>query len=400
MAENQYKTHDGAIGWAILGGVIFCIALLIWYFQGHNISSWIRWVRVAEMYVGGIFVDDDYMIRDEGGAIATFGQIRDEAEVLPAVKMKDGALYIISLAAMTPLKYLITFILLCLGFWSLMMGPKARYRSKLDLSHLIKRQSLNFKSLVPFVTFNPNDMPSRPPGAPVPAELPPFSEALGPEEWLAFYDVPVPDGKVDAEGAARAFSVQLGPPWRGPMHMEPYRQIFLAAFCLKAARKRSAADDMLGALAASWSHEQGLKIPASLLKEARGVLRNRDIAGKVLTKCNQHAYENTALMRALNTAREEGGVLAPATFVWLRGFDRALWYPLNNLGRQAYHMEALGAMCHYKAEKMAQRPIPRPKTEDAVKAISEYMTSTNARPIPVLDYSKSKKRAIKKVTGT
>jgi intracellular multiplication protein IcmP len=74
-----------------------------------------------------------------------------------------------------------------------------------------------------------------------------------------------------------------------------------------------------------------------------------------------------------------------------------LWYPLNNIGRQSHHMEALGAICHYKAEKMAQRPIPRPKMEDAVKTIAEYLASSNARPIPALDYSKSKKRAIKKV---
>jgi intracellular multiplication protein IcmP len=63
-------------------------------------------------------------------------------------------------------------------------------------------------------------------------------------------------------------------------------------------------------------------------------------------------------------------------------------------------MEAIGAMCHYKAEKLAQRPIPRPKMEDAVSSISDYMSSDTARPIPPLDYSKSKKRAIKKVRGS
>lgn len=156
---------------------------------------------------------------------------------------------------------------------------------------------------------------------------------------------------------------------------------------------------MLGALAKCWSHDGGMKMDGRLLKEARRILRNRDISGKLLTKCNQHAYENTVLLRALNTAREEGGVMAPAQFVWLRGFDRTLWYPLNNLGRQAYHMEAIGAIGHYKAEKMAARPIPRPKVENAVKSLAEYLASSNARPIPPLDYSKSKKRAIKKARG-
>ena len=65
------------------------------------------------------------------------------------------------------------------------------------------------------------------------------------------------------------------------------------------------------------------------------------------------------MVRALWYARSEGGVLAPAQFLWLRGHDRALWYPLNNLGRKSFHIEAMGAMCQYKAEKRVSRPIPK-----------------------------------------
>ncbi|HBR69471.1 MAG TPA: type IV secretion system protein, partial [Rhodospirillaceae bacterium] len=135
-----------------------------------------------------------------------------------------------------------------------------------------------------------------------------------------------------------------------------------------------------------------------LVREARAVLRNKDLAGKTLAKANQHAFETTALLRALATAREEGGVLAPAQFVWLRAHDRQLWYPLNNMGRQSFHMEALGAMSHYKAEKLTQRPIPVAKVKDAVDTIMGYMSSGRARPIPQLDYSASKKRGVKKAT--
>jgi intracellular multiplication protein IcmP len=111
---------------------------------------------------------------------------------------------------------------------------------------------------------------------------------------------------------------------------------------------------------------------------------------------NQHAFETTALMRALVTARQEGGVLAPAQFTWLRGHNRILWYPLNNIGRQSFHMEAMGAMSHYVAEKRTSRPIPVPKLKDALDTIKEYMASPRRRPIPPLDYSNSKKRSIKK----
>ena len=35
-----------------------------------------------------------------------------------------------------------------------------------------------------------------------------------------------------------------------------------------------------------------------------------------------------------------------------------------------------------KAEKLAQRPIPRPKMEDAVSSISDYMSSDTAKAYP------------------
>ena len=155
---------------------------------------------------------------------------------------------------------------------------------------------------------------------------------------------------------------------------------------------------MLGRLAMCWSSKGSLNLgkDKKLLKDAKAILRNKDLAGKTLSKVNQHAFEITAMMRGLAVAREEGGVLAPAQFVWMRARDRMLWYPLNNMGRQSFHMEALGAMSHYKAEKMTQRPIPVPKLENAVETIAEYMTSSSARPVPKLDYSASKKRGVKK----
>jgi intracellular multiplication protein IcmP len=263
---------------------------------------------------------------------------------------------------------------------------------------LIKKQANIFPTIAPFIDFDPRKQPPRAPGSPVPAELPLFAEAVGPEEWVAYHSIPVPDNKLDEEAAAKAFTKQLGTRWAGYKNLAPYKQVFLAACVLKAARKRADADAMMGRLAKCWS-ESGLNLSKDrqLLREARAVLANNDLATKVLKKCNEHAWETTALMRALATAREEGGVLAPAQFVWMRGYDRALWYPLNNLGRQSFHMEAIGAMGHYKAEKLAQRPIPRPKVTDAVKSLATYLTSRAARPIPQLDYSKSKQSGIKKL---
>ena len=264
---------------------------------------------------------------------------------------------------------------------------------------MIDTQSNTFKVVKPFVNFNPlTDVPPRAPGAPVPAELPIFAEALGPEEWLAFHKIPMPDGQLDNKSCENAFKIQLGQKWQGAKKLPPYAQVLLASFALKASRKRTEADDLLGEIAESWSHKSGLKLRGETLSKARKILRNKDLSGQVIAACNHHAYVTPALLGALETARSEGGVLAPAQFVWLRAHDRNLWYPLNNLGRSSFHMEAIGAMSHYKAEKLVERPIPKPMMDDAVIALQGYISDPKKlQPIPQLDFSmvKNKKDSAK-----
>lgn len=408
QAENTL--HENAIGWTILLAVLAVVVWVIWYYQAEEIRNAVRWLRYGEMWVISWFIEAYNFVRVMLGfsehqyTIMFRGQPIDWATYFDATpqynkyQLKYDHLAIFGALAMQPVKYI--FMAFCgLGaYWCIFHGPQTHYRKKLGLEELIQRQSKNFPIITPFVDFNPGTQPARPPGSPVPAELPSFAEALGPEEWLAYYTIPVPDGAIDEEAAAKEFRKQLIGRWKGAMALKPHLQVLLAAFCLKAARKRSEGDDMLSRLATCWSFKGSLnlKYDKNLLKDARAVLKNKEIASATLAKCNQHAFITTAMLRALTTAREEGGVLAPAQFVWLRGYDRTLWYPLNNLGRQSYHTEALGAMSHFKMEKMTQRPIPTPKVDFAVDTIKEYMGSIRARPIPQLDYSGSKKRGVKK----
>lgn len=378
--------------------VIFAVLIwLFWYFFHVEVRDVVRWIRYAEMSLISVFVDNDYEIMWKGKPIL-YAKLMEDVASVDKDKLRYGHLALISAATMGILKTPLVIILGIGALWCTFLGPNTQYRQKLDLEGLIAFQSRNFPVISPFIKFNPAKQPPRPPGAPVPADLPLFAEALGPEEWMAYHSIPVPDGNVDKGAAADAFTLQLGKRWKGTKSLDDYKKILLASFCLKASRKRSDADAMLGRLAKCWNAEHGLQLfkDKKLLREANEVLANKNIAGKTLAVANQHAFETTAMMRALAFAREEGGVLAPAQFVWLRGYDRTLWYPLNNMGRQSFHMEALGAMAHYKAEKITQRPIPVPKVENAVTTITGYMKSTRARPIPQLDYSQSKKRGVKK----
>lgn len=399
MAGDEKNTlYDNAIGYMIILATLFALLLFFWFYT--NFQFWVkdtyRTIKWSEMLLVSPFVGDDYKVSWAGYEL-NFQEWFESAPDIEVYELNGRTLGAISVLAMAPLRMFFVVALALMGVWALIAGPGTQFRRKMGLDGLITAQSKNFSVISPFMKFNPANQPPRAPGAPVPVELPLFAEALGPEEWIAYNQIPVPDGQVNEQAAYIVFSRQLGQRWQGPLKLEPYKQILLASFCLKASRKRKDADDMLGRIARCWSAENGLQLKrdSKLLKDAQAVLRNKGLSGKTLTKCNQHAFEATALLCGLATAREEGGVLAPAQFVWLRGHDRVLWYPLNNLGRQSYHIEALGAMAHYKAERMTRRPIPKPKVQDAVKTIADYMKSRRARPIPQLDYSKSKKSGIK-----
>ena len=400
--------HENAIGWFILGLVALALFALFWYFKEYDVKNFVRWIRWSQMYLISFFVDDDYTVPVStmmNGKLTTieinYDQAIDQIAAMDKYKLTDEVMGMIGTLAMKPLQLIFMVAIFLIGFWGLRKGPGTQFRRKLNLDGLIGVQAKVFPYITPFVRFNPTTMPVRPPGAPVPSELPLYSEALGPEEWLAFNQIPIPDGKMDEHAAYIAFAKQLGPRWQGWMKLSPYKQILLAAFCMKAARKRKESDDLLGRLAICWQGQKGMNLSADkkLLGDARKALKS-DAAKKTLAQCNMHAFETTAMLRALQVSRQEGGVLAPAQFVWLRGHNRTLWYPLNNLGRQAFHMEALGAMCHFKAEKMTQRPIPKPKVTEAVQSIMDYMKSSRARPIPQLDYKNStKSRGVKKPAG-
>lgn len=396
MSDKKSGVSEAAVGWGILAGVFAALGYLIWWHFHEEIRSVIRWIRYGEMWIMSWFIDGDYTV-DWKGQPVNYWQLMNMAHDLPSEQLTNEFLGLLSTITLAPYLFVIIVVTACFGIWALFKGPGSEHRRKYDINTLIKKQSNIFPIVAPFIDFNPASLPPRPPGAPVPAELPMFAEALSPEEWVVFNEIPVIDKKIDQEATTKAFAKQLGARWRGAKHLAPYKQVMLAAFCLKASRKRADSDAMMGRLARCWSDKGGVKIDRQLLREARSVLSNTSLSGSVLKKCNEHAWETTAIMRGLATAREEGGVLAPAQFVWLRAFDRALWYPLNNLGRQSLHMEAIGATAHYKSEKLAQRPIPRPKVSDSVKSLSEYIESPRARALPQMDYSGSKKRGVKKL---
>ena len=400
MADN--KEDEGLWVVFLSIGLILFFTFIIWTAFKKQLLQLLLWIRQGEMTVASLWTPADKVIPVTiNGRVQnmSFEQARDVAHsVTPdallseSIRMGD-VLSAISVHAMTPYQWIIGVLLVVMLVIIFFRGPTSLFRRSHNLEGLMAEQSKTFKTITPFLNFNPQKQPVRPPGAPVPEDLPLFSEALSPEEWVAYHQIPQPDGEINEAEARKAFSKQMIAPWKGWKALSPELQVLLAAFCLKAVRQRGESDEMLGRLACCWDYKKGMSFSQdrSLLQEARRVLKNKDLSGVALRNANRHAFVATALLRALDTARAEGGVLAPAQFVWLRGHNRALWYPLNNLGRQGFHPEAVGAMAHYRMEKQIDRPIPKIRVQDAVDALKAYLADKSwAMPIPALDYSDKK----------
>jgi intracellular multiplication protein IcmP len=263
-----------------------------------------------------------------------------------------------------------------------MYGPGTHFRRRMNLEALMAEQAKSFPYIQPFLKFDPRKLPFRAPGQPVPAQLPPFSEALAPEEWLAFHEIKLNGGLIDRNKSYQALAVQLGNRWQGPDKLPLHAQGLYAVFALKHVRKRKEAEQMLAQMALCWSYDKGFRPSGKLKSQIKSTIRNPKVGGALLKYADQHAWETTAMARCLTRAREEGGVIAPAEFLWLRGQDRTLWYPLNNLGRKSYCVEAVGALVHYTNELIAGQKIPMPRFDEVISGFEKYMKSGAARAIP------------------
>jgi intracellular multiplication protein IcmP len=372
MADD--KKPDPLFMWGAGIGFIALVCFLVWFLIGDQIASGTRWIRVAQLYLVSFFTSKYEPLREYLMAIPP-GKIsyKQYAEMNTVV---NGIFRL-------PLSGLFLF----LAWRAYNIDNKNPYSRKFDLEGLTKEHAASFPVIQPVTKFNPLKDNVRKQGDPVPAKLPSFAEALTPDEWVSYCDIPITNGKPDEDAARRAFLPQLGKRWQGALALPLYGQALFAAFAMKAGGQRLESDDFLGELASHWEPNRGLVLPKELKDKIKGIIQDPK-QGRVLEKiAAQHAFTSCALLRCLHFAREQGGVLAPAQFVWLRAVDRNLWYPLNNLGRNAVHVEAAGAITHFRAEKAANKPIPNPQLDPAVGGLLKYIETNTITHYPPKDYN-------------
>lgn len=386
--SQQKSPHEDMILFVVTVLLIFGLCWIIWHFFSLELTALYRWIRVAELNIVKLLFGDDTVVVHAAVGEQTTGAWRNYLRHVNVRNITQKDFEVSTYITMMPLRYVFAGVLLLTAMYVMMKGPGTSYKRRLNLETLMQEQAKSFPTIAPFLKFDPRDVPFRAPGQPVPAELPLFSEALTPEEWVAYHEISYQGARLDPQKTYQALTLQLGKRWQGINKLPIHSQGLFAAFALKHVRKRKDSDDLLNQMALAWSPEKGFQPSPKLKKRIQQVNKDPKIGGVLLPYADQHAYETTALLRCLMRARSEGGVIAPATFVWLRGHDRNLWYPLNNLGRRSYHAEAAGAMVHYTNELIAGQKIPTPRFDTTIKGIEEYLKSGAGRVIPELDRTK------------
>ena len=390
----------------LLAGIVW----LLWRMTGDSLLNYgFRWLRYAELWPINLFWhhydacltwlqvaktgDGPQVPQMVDLTNACFGpaflnQLPRE-ELASYYRLSLRPVSTIGAIAMSYYRWPISFVLLTAGAYAIFFSPRNKFMTKHTLESLIVTQAKMWPIISPIVKFNPS-LTGRILGERVPDKLPLFAEALSPEEWVSWNRIPIVNGLPDREAARRAFIRQLGPRWNGISPLPIHMKALMAAFALKGAQKRVESDDFLGKLAVSWSPSHGFRPDAELVAEIKKILKDPDLGGRIAPIADHHAWRTTAMLGALKWARDNGGVLAPAQFLWLRGEDRALWYPLNNLGRRAYHSEGAGAMAHFMAEEAAKKPLPIPRVDTVLVTLNTYLHDPEKRPIPIPPREESK----------
>jgi len=372
----------------IVGG----LAWVIWYFFQVQLTWFVKQVRLIELGLIRILFGGGTAIFDpEIGRYQEAEQWYQWLKQTHPINISIEHIKTSTLIAVLPLKLIFLAIMGVMTVFIIFRGPGTQYRRRMNLEQLMMEQAKSFPAIAPFISFDPRKLPSRAPGQPVPEQLPLFSEALSPEEWLAYNQIRWANGQLDYNAAWRALEKQLGRRWTGPDNLPLHAQGIYAACALKLVRKRKDCEALLNMLAESWDGQKGFRPSAKLKAKIKAVIKNPKFGGALQKFADQHAFEATAMLRCLQRAREEGGVLAPAEFLWLRGHDRNLWYPLNNLGRKSYCAEASGALVHFTNELIAGQKIPTPRFEEVIRGLEAYMKGPSARPIPELARKGAKK---------
>jgi intracellular multiplication protein IcmP len=211
--------------------------------------------------------------------------------------------------------------------------------------------------------------------------------------------------ELDVEKCDALLRNQLGKPWRGLDALPPFEKALAVCLmaCALGGKLKAEGLECMNIISATfdepdydkvWVPLNGKKCTANLswLPTLQSKVENNKY---ILNLCNSHAFESTVLLRLLSDkggARSKGK-LPPQNFLWLRPYNRQLFWTLHQLGGQMPAAEGSAVWSHYYSELDLGKAIGTPCIEGATDGLikdlfyEEWITSEKW-----VDYEEKKAR--------
>lgn len=364
---QQQSDNSLALLWGI--GLCFAAAWLLWYFFHNQIAGFVLKLKIYEAYLVA------------GFASSAQGLVLRLQALSPA-HLQASDLVNISMAVGHYLRYPVMAIMLIFALLIYNGRATLRFKKHYSMNTLVEAEKANWVQVTPVVRLDlvQTDI-----------DTGPWAMALTPMQFakqhrLIRLEQVMPTVatattaasthhllvNLQREPARRAFVTQLGAYWQGVEYLPAPTRALFAVFAARAARDREAATRLLLQISDSAAGNQ-TEVGAAFAKRLNftGVdelLKKHKHHPGVIQVTRHHAYILTVMASMLQLARQDG-VLASAEFLWLKPADRALWFMLNSVGRQAAFPEAAGPFAHWIAEQAIGYRLLVPMVDAAINAL-------------------------------
>lgn len=207
-----------------------------------------------------------------------------------------------------------------------------------------------------------------------PAEDP----AKSPQQWMKENGITITNGEIDIAKAEQTFKSQLGAHWTGIENAPYYMQAIAILSWLNYTHKSGKpVDEFRGILDLIHCTSKSPKeAESSTRKQMAKYFSNKQLVEDLNRRGNAHAFLNTAMMAIYGAGGPmakwgggDAGVNASSGFRWVKKIDRTFWYCMNNVGREAHHIECAGAVSHFHAERVERKRLDTPYVASAIEGL-------------------------------
>lgn len=359
--QQQQQQGDSGDSMDLLWGVAFIVAicLALWFFARGPILKVLFTIKLGEIWLISFFTDSLLPIRDY--ILAAYS-----APTEVTFKQATSWLHAVGL----PLRIPTAFLVFCMAVWVFFKHPILKFKNVFTTERLRQLEKENWPQITPIVDL---DLVK------VPINEGPWAMAESPMEFAKskklIEELPRPidpllarlgltEVKVLEPQARAEFIKQMGPPFEDLNKMPIHAKALFAIFAARADNDADGAYKLTMQIAAS---SAGGKMDFS---GAMPLLRKHYNTKAIARILGQHAYLYGVLASTLELARTTG-VLPPSDFLWLKPYDRKMWFMLNSTGRRTPFCEVAGPFSHWLAEKALKRKITQPMVDSAIKGLEE-----------------------------